>query len=175
MTTNYREILRLDSLGLNKTDIASAAQCARNTVSTTLARAKACGLQWPLPEGMSDKELAEKLFPCPPGKVVYKMPDYAHVHREMQRQGVTLTLLWLEYCDQCCFLTCSRSSSSKQSSINFSTSSVNTFASLSYFCRSQGTTSPAQYFFTVFLEIPSTLAAVRWLVMPSSCKRLISL
>ena len=44
MTTNYREILRLKSLGLNKTDIASAAQCARNTVSTTLERAKACGL-----------------------------------------------------------------------------------------------------------------------------------
>ena len=90
MTTNYREILRLDSLGLNKTDIASAAQCARNTVSTTLARAKVCGLQWPLPEGISDKELEEKLFPSAPGKVVYKMPDYAHVHREMQRQGVTL-------------------------------------------------------------------------------------
>ena len=101
MTTNYREILRLESLGLNKTDIASAAQCARNTVSTTLARAKACGLRWPLPEGMSDKELEERLFPSAPGKVVYKMPDYAHVHREMQRQGVTLTLLWLEYCDQC--------------------------------------------------------------------------
>lgn len=93
MTTNYREILRLESLGLNKTDIASAAQCARNTVSTTLARAKACGLRWPLPEGMSDKELEERLFPSAPGKVVYKMPDYAHVHREMQRQGVTLTLL----------------------------------------------------------------------------------
>lgn len=44
MTTNYREIQRLESLGLNKTDIASAAQCARNTVSTTLARAKAFGV-----------------------------------------------------------------------------------------------------------------------------------
>ena len=101
MTTNYREILRLKSLWLNKTDISSAAQCARNTVSTTLDRAKACGLQWPLPEGMSDKELAEKLFPSAAGKTVFKMPDYAHVHREMQRHGVTLTLLWLEYCDQC--------------------------------------------------------------------------
>ena len=101
MTTNYREILRLKSLGLNKTDIASAAQCARNTVSATLERAKACGLEWPLPEGMSDKELAEKLFPSAAGKPVFKMPDYAHVHREMQRHGVTLTLLWLEYCDQC--------------------------------------------------------------------------
>lgn len=101
MTTNYREILRLDSLGLNKTDIASAAQCARNTVSTTLERANACGLRWPLPDNMSDKELEEKLFPSAPGKAAYKMPDYEYVHREMQRQGVTLTLLWLEYCDQC--------------------------------------------------------------------------
>ena len=101
MTTNYREILRLESLGLNKTDIASAAQCARNTVSTTLERANACGLRWPLPDNMSDKELEEKLFPSAPGKAAYKMPDYEYVHREMQRQGVTLTLLWLEYCDQC--------------------------------------------------------------------------
>lgn len=101
MTTNYREILRLNSLGLNKVDIAGAAHCARNTVATTLERAKACGLQWPLPEEMSDKDLAEKLFPGASGKTVFKMPDYAHVHREMQRHGVTLTLLWLEYCDQC--------------------------------------------------------------------------
>ena len=72
MTTNYREILRLKSLGLNKTDIASAAQCARNTVSATLERAKACGLEWPLPEGMSDKELAEKLFPSAAAKLFSK-------------------------------------------------------------------------------------------------------
>lgn len=88
MTTNYREILRLKSLGFNKTDIANAAQCARNTVSATLERAKACGLECPLPEGMSDKELAEKLFPSAAGKPVFKMPDYAHVHREMQRHGI---------------------------------------------------------------------------------------
>lgn len=50
---------------------------------------------------MSDRELAEKLFPSAPGKTTFKMPDYAHVHREMQRHGVTLTLLWMEYCDQC--------------------------------------------------------------------------
>ncbi len=59
MTTNYREILRLKSLELNKTDIASAALCAPNTVSATFDQAKACSLEWPLPEGMSDKELAE--------------------------------------------------------------------------------------------------------------------
>lgn len=99
--TNYREILRLQSLGLNKTEIAASLGCARNTVAAALLRASSCGLQWPLPDEMSDKDLAEKLFPSPPRKPVYKMPDYAYVYREMQKSGVTLNLLWLEYCDQC--------------------------------------------------------------------------
>ena len=99
--TNYREILRLHSLGLNKTEIASSCRCARNTVAATLQRAANCGLQWPLPEEMSDKQLSERLFPTSPSKPVYKMPDYAYVHKELQRSGITLNLLWLEYCDQC--------------------------------------------------------------------------
>ena len=99
--TNYREILRLHSLGFNKTEIASSCKCARNTVAATLQRAANCGLKWPLPEGMSDRQLSERLFPASSTKPVYKMPDYAYVHKELQRSGVTLNLLWLEYCDQC--------------------------------------------------------------------------
>ena len=99
--TNYRELLRLRSLGLNKTEIAASLQCSRNTVSAVLQRAESCGLRWPLPEGMSDQELAEKLYPSTPGKAAYRMPDYDWVHAEMQRSGVTLNMLWLEYCDRC--------------------------------------------------------------------------
>jgi transposase len=29
------------------------------------------------------------------------MPDYDYVHKEMQKSGVTLQLLWYEYCDRC--------------------------------------------------------------------------
>ena len=47
------------------------------------------------------KQLSERLFPSSTSKPVYKMPDYASVHKELQRSGVTLNLLWLEYCDQC--------------------------------------------------------------------------
>ena len=75
--TNYREILRLHSLGLNKIEIASSCQCARNTVAATLQRAANCVQQWPLPEEMSDKQLSERLFPSSTSKPVYKMPDYA--------------------------------------------------------------------------------------------------
>lgn len=52
-----------------------------------------------LPEEMSDKQLAELLFPASASKPVYKMPDYAYIHKELQHSGVTLNLLWLEYCD----------------------------------------------------------------------------
>lgn len=99
--TNHCEIPRLHSLGNNKTEIATSCQCARNTVTATLQRATNCGLQCPLPEEMSDKQLTEFLFPASASKSVYKMPDYAYIHRKLQRSGVTLNLLWLEYCDRC--------------------------------------------------------------------------
>lgn len=67
---NYREILRLHSLGLNKTEIAASLHCVRNTVSTMLQRAGNCGLQWPLPDEMSDRQLAERLFPSARQKTV---------------------------------------------------------------------------------------------------------
>ena len=87
--TNYREILRLHSLGLNKTKIASSCRYARNPVAATLQRAANCGLQWPLPEEMSGKQLSEHLFPSSTSKPVYKMSDYTYVHKELQRSGVT--------------------------------------------------------------------------------------
>ena len=91
--SNYREILRLYGLGLNKTEIASSCQCTRNTVATTLQRAVNCSSQWPLPEGMSDKQLSERLLPASASKLVCKTPDYSYVHKELQRSGVTLNLL----------------------------------------------------------------------------------
>ena len=98
--TNYREILRLHSLGLNKTEIAASMGCSRNTAANVIRRAEACGLSYPLPAELSDKQFAEMLFPAT-AKPVYKMPDYAYVHKELQKDGVTLNLLWLEYCEAC--------------------------------------------------------------------------
>jgi len=35
------------------------------------------------------------------GQVAYKQPDYAAVHKEMAKAGMTQQLLWMEYCDTC--------------------------------------------------------------------------
>jgi len=99
--TNYRGILRLRSLGINHSRIAESMGISRQTVVTSLQRAVAQGLDWQTAEGMSDRELAEKLFPSGEGKLGYKMPDYGYVHREMAKPGMTQQLLWFEYCDQC--------------------------------------------------------------------------
>ena len=99
--TNYKEILRLNSLGINNTQIAAGCSCSRTTVVSILQRAVDCGLNWERVQDWSNKELSDKLFPAGAAKATYKMPDYEYVHREMNKSGVTLSLLWLEYCDQC--------------------------------------------------------------------------
>lgn len=100
--TNYKEILRLKSLGLTHVDIASACGCGRNTVTRTLSRAREQGITWGSAQAMMPEEVRKRLFPEEASKPQYKMPDYENIHRELQRPGVTLSLLWVEYCEECC-------------------------------------------------------------------------
>lgn len=62
-------------------------------------RADVAGLSWPLPDTLSAVELEARLFPSATGEVRNNLavPDWAHVHRELRRKGVTLALLWEEY------------------------------------------------------------------------------
>lgn len=99
--TNYREILRLKSLGINHSQIAASMEISRQTAVTVLQRATELGLNWHTSADLSDRELAMLLYPPGDGKPAYKMPDYGYVHREMSKSGVTLQLLWFEYCDKC--------------------------------------------------------------------------
>jgi len=99
--TNYREILRLNNLGFNKSQIVESAAISRQTVVTVLQRAAAQGLDWKTAETLSDKELSARLYPQESGKPSYKMPDYDYIHSEMSKPGVNQQLLWIEYCESC--------------------------------------------------------------------------
>ena len=99
--TNYKEILRLQSLGINNSQIAAALGCSRTTVISVLKKAGEKDLAHPKAEKMSNQELGNLLFPSESGKSAYKMPDYDYIHREMAKNGMTLQLLWFEYCETC--------------------------------------------------------------------------
>ena len=60
--------------------------------------AKAAGLSWPLPEGLSTEELDDLLFPQqgPAFGRNIPQPNWAEVHRELRLKIVTLSLLWVE-------------------------------------------------------------------------------
>ena len=100
--TNYHEILRLYAQGISQRSIALSCECSRNTVAKVIAGAKEQNVQWPLGSNVSDLELEEKLFPqkssVNPSR---KHPDYEYIDKEMMRSGVTLKLLWNEYCESC--------------------------------------------------------------------------
>ena len=98
--TDYREILRLYSLGFSKQSIADSCNCARNTVRSVLETAQAHGITWQGSKTPSNEVLRKQLFPGF-SAVQYRMPDYEQIHKEMQKSGVTLSLLWVEYCEQC--------------------------------------------------------------------------
>ena len=99
--TNHKEILRLKSLGLSNAEVASACGCGRNTVTRTLQRAKNALLSWDEAKQLPSNVVTERLFPESQNRPVYRMPDYEQIHKEMQKSGVTLSLLWVEYCEQC--------------------------------------------------------------------------
>jgi transposase len=99
--TKYREILRLHSQGISNRDIAVSLECSRNTVRRVLEQAKETGIQWPLPDSMSERALEEALFGKRALSLKCKIPDFEYIHRELAKNGVTLSLLWNEYCENC--------------------------------------------------------------------------
>lgn len=97
--TRYREILRLLNQGLSQRNIALSCRCSRNTVSKVAARANEVSVKWPLPLELTDSELESKLFGSRDIESDRALPNWESIHKELRRKGVTLKLLWLEYCE----------------------------------------------------------------------------
>ena len=98
---NYREILRLQSLGNNIQQIARSIQGSRNTVREVLNLAETHNLTWPLDAKMTNSVLQKLFYPERATRSGKKELDYQYIHNELAKDGVTLTLLWSEYCESC--------------------------------------------------------------------------
>jgi transposase len=94
-----RDVLRLSAAGMSKRQIATSLGVSATAAGECLRRARRTGLTWPLPEGLTDEALEARLYP--PSTVAARdrrpQPDWASVHRELRRPGVTLQLLWEEH------------------------------------------------------------------------------
>lgn len=98
-----REVLRLRlEAGLSIRQISSSTKTSVGAIQKLLARADALNLNWPLPEDLDDGRLAAMFYPGadPTTSTRYQVPDWATVHQELKRKGMTKQLLWEEYTAQ---------------------------------------------------------------------------
>jgi transposase len=94
-----RDVLRLSAAGMSKRQIAASLGVSATAARESIRRARRAGLAWPLPDEASDEELERRLYPPPRAAAKRRrpQPDWAAIHRELHRPGVTLQLLWEEH------------------------------------------------------------------------------
>lgn len=89
----YREILRQRAMGISIRNIAFSCGCSTATVVTVVDRAKARGLEWPLPEEMNDAAIRAVIYPREPKSDASKAEiDHERVDREMLEQACAKAL-----------------------------------------------------------------------------------
>ena len=95
-----KEVLRLKwEKKFSNQQISQSCNIARSTIRGYLARAQNVGLSWPLPSDLDDGSLEAIMFPPAPTKAPDKggLPEMGYLRKELNRKGVTLYQLWLEY------------------------------------------------------------------------------
>lgn len=93
-----RDVLRLShELGLSRRAVAEATGVGKSAVGNYLRRAETAGLTWSQATVLDDAELERRLFHALDGGPGRADPDWAFIHGELKRRGVTRVLLWQEY------------------------------------------------------------------------------
>jgi transposase len=98
---NYREIIRLKSLNYSNISVASSCGSSRNTVADVWKLTQAKNLNWPIPDTLTNEDIQQLLYPERGVNEGRKLPDFEYIYNELAKPGVTLSLLWAEYCAQC--------------------------------------------------------------------------
>ncbi len=82
-----KEVLRLKHhCALSRRQIAHSCQISRSAVGDYLERAEKAGISWPLPEGLTDQELEQRLFPPQAVEAVSgkPLPDFDYIYGEIK-------------------------------------------------------------------------------------------
>jgi Transposase and inactivated derivatives len=95
-----KEVLRLKwELRLSNREIARSVGVSNSTVGDCLKRALRAGLSWGLVNDFTEEEVQQLLYAEHRNKTLPedRKLDFAYIHEELKRKGVTLLLLWDEY------------------------------------------------------------------------------
>jgi len=93
-----KDVIRLKwEAGLPHEKIAAALGLSKGAVQKYVTLALAAGLDWEAVREWDEVRLEARLLPRAPSSAPFVEPDWARVHRELDRKGVTLMLLWQEY------------------------------------------------------------------------------
>lgn len=88
--------------GPSMRQVAAALGVGKATFSEIARHARDAGVAWPLAGTLSDDELQARLYPPPRSRSsTRRAHDCATLHQELERQGLTLQLLW-EQCRTHC-------------------------------------------------------------------------
>lgn len=100
-TRMIKEALRYKfELGHSLERTAMALKISKGVVAKYVGLSKAAGLDWSQVEAMTEAQLQARLLPgrlADGGNGHYVQPDFAAIHLELKRKGMTLMLLWQEH------------------------------------------------------------------------------
>ena len=94
-----RETLRLHlQARVSYSEVARALKISKSVAGKYVLLARVAGVDWAVAQTLTDEELEARVFrPALPRNSHQLAPDFALVHQELKRAGVTLQLLWEEY------------------------------------------------------------------------------
>jgi len=94
-----RETLRLHlQAGMSYSEVGRTLKISKSVAGKYVSLARAAGVDWATTQTLTDDELDARLYlPALPRSSHQLAPDFALVHQELKRAGVTLQLLWEEY------------------------------------------------------------------------------
>ena len=96
-----KDVLRLKlELHHSHQHIATALGISKGVVAKYVKLASTAGLYWPQIQAMEETALHSRLMGSPQRASTFVAPDYAKLHQELQRKGMTLMLLWQEHSEQ---------------------------------------------------------------------------
>lgn len=93
-----KDVLRLKwHAQLSHEQVAATLKISKGVVAKYIGLATAAGLDWGTVQDWSEQQLWTALQPRSAASLPIVVPDWGRIHRELDRKGVTLMLLWQEY------------------------------------------------------------------------------